>query len=95
MHSLDSTWEILCIPEKSEFSEEDKQQLRRLASKCSEVEDISFVHDFEPDMKVVVEYYNGGSTVASDGYLAYCEDLDILLFLTYKQYVKFFKEVNV
>ena len=95
MHSLDSTWEILCIPEKSEFSEEDKTQLRRLASKCSEVEDITFVHDYESDMKVVVEFYNGGSFVSSDGYMAYCEDLDTLLFLTYKQYVKFFKEVNV
>lgn len=69
--------------------------MKSLASKCSEVEDISFVHEFDPDMKVVVEYYNGGYTVASDGYLAYCEDLDILLFLTYKQYVKFFKEVIV
>lgn len=95
MYKLDSTWEIICIPEKSEFSEEDKQQMKALAGKCSEVEDISFVHDFESDMKVVVEYYNGGSTVASDGYLAYCEDLDILLFLTQEQCSKFFKEVNV
>lgn len=95
MHKLKSTWEILCIPEKSAFSKEEKQQMKALAGKCSEVEDISFVNDYEDDMKVVVEYYNGGSTVASDGYLAYCEDLDILLFLTYKQYVKFFKEVNV
>lgn len=95
MHKLKSTWEILRIPEKSAFSKEEKQQMKALAGKCSEVEDISFAHDYEDDMKVVVEYYNGGSTVASDGYLAYCEDLDILLFLTYKQYVKFFKEVNV
>lgn len=95
MYKLDSTWEVLYIPEKSEYSEEDKEQLRKLVSKCSEVEDISFVHDYSNDMKVVVEYYNGGSAVASDGYMAYCEDLDILLFLTYKQYVKFFKEVNV
>lgn len=95
MYKLDSTWEIICIPEKSEFSEEDKQQMKALAGKCSEVEDISFVHDFESDMKVVVEYYNGGSTVASDGYMAYCEDLDILLFLTQEQCSKFFKEVNV
>ncbi len=95
MHKLDSTWEIIRIPEKSAFSKEEKQQMKALASKCSEVEDISFVNDYEDDMKVVVEYYNGGSTVASDGYLAYCEDLDILLFLTYKQYVKFFKEVIV
>ena len=95
MHKLKSTWEILCIPEKSEFSKEDKQQMKALAGKCSEVEYSSFVNDYEDDMKVVVEYYNGGSTVASDGYLAYCEDLDILLFLTYKQYVKFFKEVIV
>ena len=95
MYKLDSTWEILCIPEKSEFSEEEKQQMKSLVSSCSDVEDISFVHDFESDMKVVVEYYNGGSTVASDGYMAYCEDLDILLFPTYKQYVKFFKEVTV
>ena len=95
MHKLDSTWEILCIPEKAEFSEEDKQQMKALAGKCSEVEDISFVHDYDDDMKVVVEYYNGGSTVASNGYMAYCENLDILLFLTYEQYVKLFKGVTV
>lgn len=28
MHKLKSTWEILCIPEKSEFSEEDKQYVK-------------------------------------------------------------------
>jgi hypothetical protein len=95
MHKLDSTWEIIRIPEKSEFSEEDKQQMKALAGKCSEVEDISFVHDYDDDMKVVVEYYNGGSTVASNGYMAYCENLDILLFLTYEQYVKLFKGVTL
>lgn len=95
MYSLDSTWELVCIPEKSEFSAEDRERIVALVRKCSDVEDISFVHDYESDMKVVVEFYNGGSFVSSDGYLAYCEDLDVLLLLTYKQYVKFFKEVNV
>lgn len=95
MHKLKSTWEILRIPEKSSFSEEEKQQMKALADKCSEVEDISFVYDYDDDMKVVVEYYDSGCTVASDGYMAFCKDLDILLFLTQEQCSKFFKEVIV